>query len=309
MFKSYFRGAERDALKNYFRLPSSAQTAIRARGALDDLNLTAKPVAAYALRRLFGEYVGPQVRVRRSSDNVEADVFFDDKGVIELVQDNTESLVVDLETWLGGATAVVRTWYDQSTNNFPATLQTGTGAILERDVELEYKLRFATDGYQIQGPGTQTDITDFGGHDLEQAHTLIGTCTFPDDDSDTEVLIWLDGVTLFRNSNGDFAAGWAYESGLSTLSLPSSQKVSLMRSWKNQQSIKSEIYDPQSKGFIGSETIDHSSSLRQTDGFGSWIGRVDPERQTQHFFGDVYNLIVFSEFDVPSPEVYDALNH
>ena len=28
MFKSYFRGAERDALKNYFRLPSSAQTAV-----------------------------------------------------------------------------------------------------------------------------------------------------------------------------------------------------------------------------------------------------------------------------------------
>ena len=28
MFKSYFRGAERDALNNYFRLPSSAQTAV-----------------------------------------------------------------------------------------------------------------------------------------------------------------------------------------------------------------------------------------------------------------------------------------
>lgn len=187
-------------------------------------------------------------------------------------------------------------------------LSTPAAVHVVRDTALEYKLRFATDGYQIQGPGTQTDVTDFGGHDLAQAHTLIGTCTFSDV-SIVRVLIWLNRISLYNQPGGGFANGWAYTLAPdSTLSIPSSQKVSLMRSWKNQQSIKSEIYDPQSKGFIGSETIDHSSTL-SIDSFGSWIGRVDPARQTQHFSGDVYNLIVFSEFDVPSPEVYDALNH
>lgn len=49
-------------------------------GALDNLGLTKKPVAAYGLRRLFGDYAGPQVRVRRSLDNLEAKVSFDRHG-------------------------------------------------------------------------------------------------------------------------------------------------------------------------------------------------------------------------------------
>lgn len=84
------------------------------RGALDDVGLTNKPVAAYSLRWLFREYTGPQVRIRRSSDDVEADMFFDESGVAVLIQDGLGDTARDLDGWLGGATAYVVAWYDQS---------------------------------------------------------------------------------------------------------------------------------------------------------------------------------------------------
>ena len=87
-------------------------------GALDTVPL---PAAAYSLRRLFGDYGGPQVRVRRSTDNVEADIFMDKDGVIVTIENSTEK---NLTTWLGGATAYVTTWYDQSGNGNNVTQAT-----------------------------------------------------------------------------------------------------------------------------------------------------------------------------------------
>lgn len=76
-------------------------------GALDGLEgIYEAAVGAYALRRLFGEYEGPQIRVRRSSDDAVLDVLFDRDGAVQ---------TPDFETWLGENTAFVVTWYDQST--------------------------------------------------------------------------------------------------------------------------------------------------------------------------------------------------
>lgn len=85
-------------------------------GALDWIGLTVKPVAAYAMRRLFGDYGGPQVGIRRSSDDMEANVFFDLYGKVMLVEDVNGGTSRTLEGWLGGATGKVHTWYDQSGN-------------------------------------------------------------------------------------------------------------------------------------------------------------------------------------------------
>ena len=85
-------------------------------GALDlDTSLYNTAVGAYALRRLFGEYTGAQVRVRRSTDNAETDVYFSSDGSIQNL---------NLTTWLGGGTAYVRTWYDQSGNGNNVTQAT-----------------------------------------------------------------------------------------------------------------------------------------------------------------------------------------
>lgn len=85
-------------------------------GALDWIGLTVKPVAAYAMRRLFGDYGGPQVGIRRSSDDMEENVFFDLYGKVMLVEDVNGGTSRTLEGWLGGATGKVHTWYDQSGN-------------------------------------------------------------------------------------------------------------------------------------------------------------------------------------------------
>jgi hypothetical protein len=76
-------------------------------GALDGLgsSVYTQAVGAYALRRLFGAYTGAQVRLRRSTDNAETDVTFDKYGY---------PVNFDVETWLGGGTGYVVTWYDQS---------------------------------------------------------------------------------------------------------------------------------------------------------------------------------------------------
>jgi hypothetical protein len=86
-------------------------------GALDGLGTTiyTQAVGAYALRRLFGAYTGAQVRLRRSTDNAEVDVTFDKYG---------HPVNFDLTTWIGAATAYVKTWYDQSGNGNNVTQAT-----------------------------------------------------------------------------------------------------------------------------------------------------------------------------------------
>jgi hypothetical protein len=88
-------------------------------GALDGLgsSVYTQAVGAYALRRLFGAYTGAQVRLRRSTDNAETDVYFDKYGY---------PVNFDVDTWLGGATGYVVTWYDQSGDSNNNQTQTDT---------------------------------------------------------------------------------------------------------------------------------------------------------------------------------------
>lgn len=75
-------------------------------GALDTLSTTVynKITGAYALCRLFLSYSGPQIRVRRSSDNAVLDVYFDADGYVS---------GTSLDSWLGANTGYIVTWYDQ----------------------------------------------------------------------------------------------------------------------------------------------------------------------------------------------------
>jgi hypothetical protein len=59
---------------------------------------------AYALCRLFTSYTGPQVRIRRSSDNALVDLYFNHDGYI---------IDFDFDQWIGSSTGYVVTWYDQ----------------------------------------------------------------------------------------------------------------------------------------------------------------------------------------------------
>lgn len=70
-------------------------------------------VGAFSTRRLFYEYSGPQIRIAKSSDGTEADIYFDSNGNITEIENSSETV---LNTWLNGAIAKIKKWYDQSGN-------------------------------------------------------------------------------------------------------------------------------------------------------------------------------------------------
>jgi len=85
--------------------------------ASDGLPLDGLPAsaAAFSLRRLRSAYTGPAVRVRRSSDNAEADVGFTVLGDLD-----TTALLAHC----GAGSGLVATWYDQSGNGRDVTQAT-----------------------------------------------------------------------------------------------------------------------------------------------------------------------------------------
>jgi hypothetical protein len=71
------------------------------------LDTYASAAAAYSVRKLRNNYVGGPIRVRRSSDNAEQDIYFNSAGDLD-----TSALT----TFCSGTNGFVTTWYDQSGN-------------------------------------------------------------------------------------------------------------------------------------------------------------------------------------------------
>jgi hypothetical protein len=71
--------------------------------------------AAYSLRKLRNNYIGGPIRVRRSSDNTEQDIYFDANGDIDTAQ------LLSFVGTGGTDNGFVTTWYDQSGNGRNAT--------------------------------------------------------------------------------------------------------------------------------------------------------------------------------------------
>ncbi len=65
----------------------------------------AAPHRAISLRRLLSAYIGPAIKVRRSSDNSEQDIGFTSDGDLDTAA---------LTTFAGSGSAYVTAWYDQS---------------------------------------------------------------------------------------------------------------------------------------------------------------------------------------------------
>lgn len=81
------------------------------------LDVVGSATAAFSLRKLRAAYAGSAIRVRRSSDNTEADIGFDSSGNLD-----TAALLVHT----GSNDGFVVTWYDQSGNGLDATQATTT---------------------------------------------------------------------------------------------------------------------------------------------------------------------------------------
>lgn len=70
---------------------------------------------AYSVRRLSGTYNGSALKIRRSNDNATLDVGFDSNGDLDTAA---------ITTFVGGNSAYVDTWYDQSGNGYDLTQAT-----------------------------------------------------------------------------------------------------------------------------------------------------------------------------------------
>jgi hypothetical protein len=71
--------------------------------------------AAFGTRRLRADYLGAALRVRRSTDNAEADIGFNSVGGLDTVA---------LLAHVGGGSGFLATWYEQSGNGRHATQTT-----------------------------------------------------------------------------------------------------------------------------------------------------------------------------------------
>lgn len=67
---------------------------------IDPLDVDKAPAVAYSTRRLFGSYTGPLLRIRRASDEEEADVWIDAIGRVTYIE---KSDLIDLQDWLNGS--------------------------------------------------------------------------------------------------------------------------------------------------------------------------------------------------------------
>jgi chitodextrinase len=85
-------------------------------GASKPLDYVKNAAVAYSLRKLNSDYTGYAIRVRRSSDNGELNIGFNEMGGLD-----TKVLM----GFAGSDTATVVTWYDQSGNGRHATVEVG----------------------------------------------------------------------------------------------------------------------------------------------------------------------------------------
>ena len=135
------------------------------------LNDFTNGVRAYSVRKLDKDYAGYAMKVRRGSDNVEADVAFDADGVISdtsliynATNTNSSPDGTNFNTWAGN-TAYLKTWYDQSGNGNDATQATAgsqpkivsAGALLTKGVTFDGTDDFMSRATKISA--SQTDMS------------------------------------------------------------------------------------------------------------------------------------------------------
>ena len=91
------------------------------------LDVQGSAAAAYSLRKVKSDYTGPAVRIRRTSDDIDADVAFDTNDTVSNNSIVTEVLSGNqstLQAFISGTNAAVATWYDQSGSSKNATQTT-----------------------------------------------------------------------------------------------------------------------------------------------------------------------------------------
>lgn len=137
---------------------------------------------AYSVRKLYYSYNVAQIRIRRSVDDVEQDWAFDKDGMNP-----------DYESWLGGSTAYVVTWYDQSGNNNHGTASAADAVTFDYATK---QLLFGPTGYFILPDATCPINNDpytfvaYHGSTPNIGGTLVGSGTMANNQANTWRRSW-----------------------------------------------------------------------------------------------------------------------
>jgi hypothetical protein len=144
--------------------------AVSVTGLLDNISIYSTAVTAYAVNRLFVQYTGASIQVRRSSDNLIFDVWFD-KNYTPIKVKSTATGSTDIffdpiytfSRWIGSNVLYLRIWYDQSTSPQNLTQTTAESQpIFQYDSVLNsYAVRFsAAQLMQAANPFALASITN-----------------------------------------------------------------------------------------------------------------------------------------------------
>lgn len=191
--------------------------------------------AAYSLRKLDPSYSGPVVRVRRSTDDVETDLYASPAGVLLATITGQ-----DYAAWLSAssptARGYVRTWYDQSGAGNDAVMTTAARQpelVYEQSAQ-RYAIYFAgsagsantSRGLLLESPVFTSGISCTYNTQVDAWHTLVATATdqFGLRISDAN---YIQVTNAFTNFQTDFSSGAAggrtFVNGYATLSTPHGQ--------------------------------------------------------------------------------------
>lgn len=157
--------------------------------------------AAYSLRALNGSYQGPLVRVRRSSDNKEANIYALYNGQLD---------VNAIQTFCSGTDGFVTTWYDQSGNGNNATQSTAanqpqivsSGSVI--NVNSKPSLQFDGSNDFLTLSNISTNITYSGFQVVKRNSTSTMSVTLAGSSVNDSYLLWnfSDNNAYFRSSQG-----------------------------------------------------------------------------------------------------------
>lgn len=108
----------------------------------------------YSLRRISGKYSGPTVRVRRSTDNTEANFYANMNGALGTAINATGT---SLKVWVGTGNAYVTTWYDQTGFSNNLTMATAASQPLLTTHKNAYEIYFGGSNF-LEVISTSNDV-------------------------------------------------------------------------------------------------------------------------------------------------------
>jgi hypothetical protein len=164
---------------------------------------------AYSLRLLRNEYAGSAIRVRRSNDNAEQDIAFNNSGNLD---------TTTLSTFVGANNGFVVTWYDQSGNGYNATQSTAgnqpqivsSGNLITENGKITISFDGTSDFFGLNTTmansfSNSTNKTLIAVYKHTAINGIRNRVLFFGNNTTTRVSVFSDSLTSFRGTFNGFA--------------------------------------------------------------------------------------------------------